>query len=148
MKIARPLARRIVDNLVKAAEEAAATAYAPYSNFMVGAAALTRSGKVYAGSNLENAAYGLGVCAEVAALTAANTAGDFDVIAVAVTGRPASGSPGAHIVTPCGRCRQLIYEASVVSGADIRVVCCNGDLSKRRTYAISELLPEGFGPEG
>ncbi|MGE0236000.1 cytidine deaminase [Methylocystis sp.] len=133
--------------LLEEAAEAAETAYAPYSKFSVGAAVRTRSGKTYKGSNLENAAYGVAMCAEVAALTAANTAGDFDVVAIAVLGHPA-GEPtrGHDIVTPCGRCRQMIYEASWVSDHDVRVICANGDGSKVNTWKISELLPSGFGP--
>lgn len=133
--------------LLKEAAKAAETAYAPYSKFSVGAAVRTRSGKTYIGSNLENAAYGVGMCAEVAALTAANSSRDYDVVAIAVLGHP-TGDPalGHDIVTPCGRCRQMIYEASQVSGDDVRVICANGDRSKVKAWTISELLPDGFGP--
>ena len=133
-------------DLCDAAALVATHAYAPYSKFAVGAAVRTKRG-VYTGSNLENAAYGVSICAEVSALAAANSAGDFDIRAIAVVGHP-EGNPnaGKKIVTPCGRCRQLIYEASQVSGVDIPVFCCNGDLSAQHTYLISELLPEGFGP--
>jgi cytidine deaminase len=137
----------IDQELCKAAAKVARTAYAPYSNFSVGAAVRTVGGTTYLGSNLENATYGVGICAEVSAVTAANSAGDFEIEAIAVVGYP-SDEPtlGENIVTPCGRCRQIILEASQVSGVDARVFCCNGDLSKCRSYVISELLPDGFGP--
>jgi cytidine deaminase len=133
--------------LCKKAAEAAGAAYEPYSKFSVGAAVRTRSGAIYAGSNLENASYGVGICAEVSALTAANSAGDFDVEAIAIVGYPNDNpAAGSAIVTPCGRCRQIIFEASQVSGQDVKVIACNGDLTKCRIYSISELLPDGFGP--
>jgi cytidine deaminase len=133
--------------LCEKAAEVARTAYEPYSKFSVGAAVRTRSGKIYVGSNLENAAYGVGICAEVSAVTAANSAGDFDIVAIAVVGYPTENlAAGGDIVTPCGRCRQIILEASHVSVTDIKVIACNGDLSRCRVYTISQLLPDGFGP--
>jgi cytidine deaminase len=129
------------------AAEAAQAAYEPYSRFSVGAAVRTRSGKIYSGANLENAAYGVGMCAEVAAVTAANSAGDFDIEAIAIVGYPTENpAAGTEIVTPCGRCRQIILEASHVAGNDIKVIACNGDLTRCRAYTITELLPDGFGP--
>jgi cytidine deaminase len=129
------------------ASNVARNAYAPYSGFAVGAAVRTKSGQVFAGANLENASYGVGICAEIAAITAANSAGDFEVEAIAVVGYKFLPQPlVSSIVTPCGRCRQIILEASHVAGTDIRVLCCNSDLTEIRAYAISELLPEGFGP--
>jgi cytidine deaminase len=128
------------------AAEFARTAYAPYSKFSVGAAVRTKQG-IYGGSNLENAAYGVGICAEVSAVTAANSAGDFEVEAIAVVGYPSNEpTAGTDIVAPCGRCRQIIFEASQVSRTDIRVISCNGDLSKCKVSLISELLPDAFGP--
>jgi cytidine deaminase len=132
--------------LCKRAADIARTAYAPYSKFSVGAAVRTKR-HVYVGSNLENASYGLGICAEVSAITAANSAGDLDIEAIAIVGYPSDEpTAGSDIVTPCGRCRQIIFEASQVSDVDIRVISCSGDLSKCRVYAISQLLPEAFGP--
>jgi cytidine deaminase len=133
--------------LCHAAAEAAQAAYEPYSRFSVGAAVRTRSGNIYRGANLENAAYGVGMCAEVAAITAANSAGDFDLEAIAIVGHPTDDpAAGTEIVTPCGRCRQIILEASHVSEHDVKVIACNGDLTRCRVYTISELLPDGFGP--
>jgi cytidine deaminase len=133
--------------LCNRAKKVAGTAYQPYSKFSVGAAVRTRTGNLYIGSNLENAAYGVGICAEVSAITAANAAGDFDIEAIAVVGYPSDNpTAGKDIVTPCGRCRQIIFEASQVSGIDITVISCNGDLTKCQTSSISKLLPDGFGP--
>ena len=133
--------------LVEAARDATGNAYAPYSGFAVGAAVRARSGRIYAGANLENAAYGVVMCGEVAAVTAANTAGDFDIDAIEVVGHkflpPLDAS---QIVTPCGRCRQIISEAAQLTKRDIRVFSCNGDLSRIHESTIFELLPEAFGP--
>ena len=133
--------------LVRAAFAASSYAYAPYSGFAVGAAVRTRSDSIYVGSNMENASYGLAVCAEVAALTASNTAGDFTPVQLAVAGRRILGPADSQtVVTPCGRCRQLICEAAHVSGVDIAVLSCSGDLSTVVKYRITELLPQAFGP--
>jgi cytidine deaminase len=135
------------NDLCKRAAEVAKTAYQPYSKFSVGAAVRTRSGKVYVGSNLENATYGVGICAEVSAITAANSAGDFDIEAIAVVGYPSDNpADGKDIVTPCGRCRQIILEASHVSETDVTVISCNGDLTRCLVSSISALLPDSFGP--
>lgn len=134
--------------LCRAALMAANNAYAPYSGFAVGAAVRTKDGNVFVGANLENASYGLGICAEIAALSAANTAGKYLIKSIAVTGLVFWPDTNAEtVVTPCGRCRQKIKEAADVSGTDITVLCCNGDLNNIREYRISELLPDSFGPE-
>ena len=134
--------------LAETALRACANAYAPYSGFAVGAAVRTKGGKVYVGANLENASYGMTMCAEVSAITAANAAGDYEIEAIAVAGYKFT-TPTSHasICTPCGRCRQLILEASQVSKKDILVLSCNGDLSKIDASEISKLLPMAFGPE-
>ena len=135
--------------LVRAAGEAASRAYAPYSGFAVGAAVRTRSGAIHRGCNLENASYGVVLCAEVGALTAAQVAGDGDaVVAIAVTGRlmDASAQQTSAVVTPCGRCRQLILEASHRAHVDVRVLCCSHDLGTVEVYTVESLLPHGFGP--
>jgi cytidine deaminase len=134
--------------LAEAALSAARNSYAPYSGFAVGSAVRTKSGRVYYGTNLENASYGVGMCAEVAAITAANSAGDFNIEAIAVVGYSKNEEKSkSAIVTPCGRCRQIIFEASQAADVDIRVICGNGDLSKIAVYTISQLLPDGFGPK-
>ena len=142
-------------HLITEARQAAYwNAYAPYSGFAVGAAARDKKGKIYRGANLENAAYGVVMCAEVGALTAANVDGAFDRLeAIAVIGF--SFHPRvdcSHIVTPCGRCRQLIYEASELARTSedsphIQVFACSGDLTQIEQWGIDEMLPRAFGPK-
>ncbi len=133
--------------LVEAARDVSLRAYAPYSGFAVGAAVRTKAGHVYAGANLENASYGLVICAEVSVMAVANAAGDFEVETIAVVGHKfTQPHDRSQVVTPCGRCRQVIFEASHVSDVDIRVLSCNGDLSQIVEAPISELLPAAFGP--
>lgn len=134
--------------LVEAARVAADRAYAPYSGFRVGAAARTADGAIHPGANMENASYGLSLCAEVQALMAASFAGGGAVVALAVTGFPADGpADGDGPVTPCGRCRQLLAEAAVRGGGDVRVLCASPDLSTVHVRTARSLLPEAFGPE-
>jgi cytidine deaminase len=123
-------------------------AYAPYSGFAVGAAARDKQGNIYLGANLENAAYGVVMCAEVGALTAANVQGAFDRLeAIAVVGFSFRQRVDySQIVTPCGRCRQLIFEASELSG-NIDVFACSGDLTIIEQWNIAEMLPRAFGPK-
>jgi cytidine deaminase len=133
--------------LIRRALKASGHAYAPYSGFAVGAAVRSRSGKVFLGANLENASYGVTMCAEVAAITAANTAGSYDLDAIAIVGHRFFKPADANlVVTPCGRCRQLLVEAAHQSGTDIRVLSCSGDLRRIQLAPISALLPEAFGP--
>jgi cytidine deaminase len=133
--------------LVEMAGDESRHAYAPYSGFAVGAAVRTRSGKTYTAANLENASYGLAICAEVAAIAAANAAGDFEVESIAIAGHKFKlPQDSTQVVTPCGRCRQVIFEAAQVSETNVRVFSCNGDLSEIVESTISELLPAAFGP--
>lgn len=136
--------------LVAMARAAALRAYAPYSRFSVGCAIESLDGEVVVGANMENACYRLGVCAEIAALTAAQQAFGLGRIArIAVSGGHvgADGTlAGAALVTCCGGCRQSILEAAHVSGRDLEVIASNGDGSEVATHRISELIPLGFGP--
>ena len=136
--------------LVERAREAALSAYAPYSRFSVGCAIESGDGEVVLGSNMENACYRLGVCAELSALAAASQAfGLNKIVRIAVTGGnigPDGTLRGAGAVTPCGGCRQSILEAAHVSGNDIEVICSSGDGSEVQRLVISDLLPRGFGP--
>jgi cytidine deaminase len=138
------------DPLVQQARGAALRAYAPYSRFSVGCAILSVDGGIALGSNMENACYRLGVCAEIAALTSAAQSFGLDRIArIAVAGGhigPDGLLAGAAPVTPCGGCRQAILEAAHVSGRDLELVSANGDGTKTIVSKISELLPLGFGP--
>jgi cytidine deaminase len=133
--------------LIRSALEISRNSYSPYSNFAVGAAVRGRSGKVHVGTNFENASYGLTMCAEVAALTAANTAGEHAIEAIAVIGhRYVAPESTAAPVTPCGRCRQLIAEVAQAGGIDVRVLSCSADLQVIMDCTIADLLPEAFGP--
>lgn len=134
--------RRLLD----AAEDTMKTAYNPYSHFYVGAALLTRDDKIITGSNVENAAYGSTICAERSALVRANAMGEKVYRSLAVISRGGdfkTESPSA----PCGNCRQMIYEASQVSGEDIEIIISNTDKTQIIIATISELLPLAFGPK-
>ncbi len=134
--------------LVEKAQEASARAYAPYSLFAVGAAVRSKSGTIYAAANLENASSGLTICAEAAALSLANSAGDPEIDAIAVVGFNFTDTAGAsRLVAPCGSCRQLIAEAAKRANGNVHVICCNGELSNIAVWTIAELLPNAFGPE-
>jgi cytidine deaminase len=138
------------DPLVERARAAALGAYAPYSRFSVGCAIESVDGEVVVGSNMENACYRLGVCGEIAALTAAQQAFGLDKVArIAVAGgHVADGRlAGEAVVTSCGGCRQSILEAAQLSGRDVEVVSANGDGTASRVNRISELIPWGFGPD-
>ena len=127
------------DDLIAAAREAAANSYSPYSNFAVGAALLFADGSVVTGTNIENASYGLALCAETVAVSKAMADGvRGGLVAVAVTG------PGEMPITPCGRCRQVLNELAQLGGTDPAILCVGPDEVRRTTLAA--LLPEAFGP--
>ena len=126
-----------VDDLFAAALDAQRHAYAPYSRFRVGAAVLTPSGRVFAGCNVENAAYPVGACAEAGAISAMALAGERSIAAVMVVG------DGDALVTPCGGCRQRIRE---FAGPDAPVHVA-GPEGVRRSFTLDELLPASFGPD-
>lgn len=137
------------DPLVERAREAALKAYAPYSRFSVGCAVESADGEIVLGTNMENACYRLGVCAEISALTAAQAAFGLDRVArIAIAGGHIEngGLVGEAVCTPCGGCRQAIFEAACLSGADLEVVSANGRGDQVESRRISELLPSGFGP--
>ena len=123
--------------LMRAARDAQTHAYAPYSQFAVGAAVLDENGHIHAGCNVENAAYPEGVCAEAGAIGAMVLAGGRQVRALAVVG------DGAGLVTPCGGCRQKLRE---FAAADTPVLV--GDRAELRAeFTLAQLLPSSFGPE-
>ncbi len=125
-----------IHRVVNAARRARKNAYAPYSRYPVGAAVLTKSGKVYTGCNVENAAYPSGLCAERVAIFKAVSEGERELAAIAVVTKN-SGSP-------CGACRQVFSEFAR-SDAVYIVANIRGDSYK--TFALAELLPERFGAE-
>ena len=121
-------------SLYRLAEEAKTNAYAPYSKFFVGAAVLTKSGVVYQGANIENSSYGATICAERVALSKAIYEGNLDIEAIAI-----SSSDEDSPASPCGICRQFIFEF----GDKIRIIL-GTDEDNLKEYTISDLLPEGF----
>ena len=138
------------ESLIQQARAAAIKAYAPYSRFSVGCAIESVDGEIVTGANMENACYRLGVCAEISALTAAQAAFGLEKVArIAVAGgHVADGAlAGAAIVTPCGGCRQAIYESACLSGRDVEIVTANGSGTEIDVVTINELLPKGFGPD-
>ncbi len=129
------LSDAVIERLVDAAGSVRQHAHAPYSNFAVGSAILDGDGGIHLGCNVENASYGLSVCAERHAVAAAVAAGAGQLIAVAVV--TATSPP----TSPCGACRQVLAEFG-----DMPVILANlkGD---RTLTTVAELLPAAFGPE-
>lgn len=119
------------DELRKVANESMQKAYAPYSHFPVGAAALTEDGRIVAGCNVENASYGLGLCAECSLVSNLTMTGGGKLVAfTCVDGH-------GNILMPCGRCRQLLFEHSA---PNMVLETVSG------VKTIDEVLPDAFGP--
>lgn len=136
--------------LIAAARDAAAKAYAPYSGFHVGAALRLKNGDIITGANVENASYGLALCAETSAVAKLANEGLIDQLSevAIIGGRPSdAGLQGTDPVNPCGRCRQILNEAAERSRTDIKVYCVSGDEKAVKDYQLSELLPAAFGPK-
>ncbi|MFH1262109.1 MAG: cytidine deaminase [Pseudomonadota bacterium] len=130
MKLDSKTQKRLLD----AALAAQKRAYAPYSNYRVGAALLTKSGEIFSGSNIENAAYSPSICAERTAIFKAVSEGFRDFIAIAIA--HASGSAS------CGVCRQVIREFA----PSLQQITIDAK-GKIRSFSSTDLLPESFGPE-
>ena len=122
------------DALIQAAIEARQQAYAPYSNYAVGAALLAGNGRFYTGCNVENASYGLAICAERTAVVKMVSAGEQKIEAVVVC--------TANAGSPCGACRQVLTEFA----GDVPVWLVDADGNGRAT-TLHTLLPDHFGPE-
>lgn len=125
----------VEDRLIQKALEAQKNAYVPYSVFPVGAALLTADGEIFSGCNVENAAYGLTICAERSACVKAISEGKKDFIAIAIVGDQDNPTP------PCGACRQFLYEFK----PDLKIHLIGRE--EIITFDLRELLPEAFGPE-
>ncbi|MGI8789177.1 MAG: cytidine deaminase [Pyrinomonadaceae bacterium] len=125
--------KKELEELVEAAKEVRELAYAPFSNFRVGAAVRTKSGKIFTGCNIESASYGLTVCAERVAIWKAVSEGEREFSEIAVV------ADTKELTPPCGVCRQIIWEFS----GDIPVILANlkGDVE---TVQMKELLPRAF----
>jgi cytidine deaminase len=124
-----------LSQMIAEAREALARAYAPYSSFRVGACLEAASGRLYAGCNVENAAYPVSQCAEATAIGAMVAAGERRIVSVVVL------TEGVLPCPPCGRCRQQLAE---FAGADVPVHLC-GPEGVRLTATLGELLPRAFG---
>ena len=124
-------------DLFEAARAVRERAYAPYSKFLVGAAVRSESGAIFAGCNVENAAYPVGTCAEAGAISAMIAAGQARIVEAMVLG------DGAGLVTPCGACRQRLREfgerTTPIHIADPRGV--------KASFTLEALLPSSFGPQ-
>ena len=125
--------KSMYDDLIEAAKEARMRAYAPYSKFLVGAAILTRSGKMFLGCNVENSSYGAAICAERVAVGNAYAQGEREFAAIAIVADAPAPCP------PCGICRQVLFEV----GEEMEVILTNlrGDV---RVYRMRDLLPDAF----
>jgi cytidine deaminase len=132
-----PMDAALEQRLLQAARAVRERAYAPYSNFAVGAALLDEAGRIHAGANVENAAYPQGLCAEACAIAHLVAAGGRRIRAVAVCGE------AAEPVTPCGGCRQKLREFA----ADATPVLVGDASGLRARYTLGELLPASFGPD-
>ena len=129
------------EELVRQALAAMKFAYVPYSGFTVGAALLTKSGKVYLGCNIENAAYGPSNCAERTALFKAVSEGVREFDAIAIVGSKV-GEKNTLVTGPCGVCRQALYE---FGGPKLTVIMAK-DENDYIVTTLGDLLPYGFGP--
>ena len=149
-KIARRQMREIhmrkeeIENLIKEAFEAVKNSYAPYSNFNVGAALLSRDGRIFKGCNIENAAYTPTNCAERTAFFKAVSEGvrDFEAICVLGGRDAAKGASITEYCGPCGVCRQVMME---FCSPDFLIILAKS-VEAYEVYTLSDLFPQGFGP--
>lgn len=133
----------MLDDLFEAAKAVRERAHAPYSRFKVGAAIRARSGTIYPGCNVENAAYPVGSCAEAGAISAMLAGGDASIEEILVLGWTDANPNAAGLTTPCGGCRQRIREFAAPSTP----VHIAGPEGVRRSFTLDELLPASFGPD-
>ncbi len=128
--------KELIQKAVAAALKARKNAYAPYSGFMVGAAVITKNGRVFPGVNVENSSFGATVCAERTALFSAITAGQGDIAAVVV-----AAALDGHAVSPCGICRQTLADFN----PDMKVILVNAESGKiEKETTVAALLPDRF----
>ena len=125
------------ERLLAAAREVAARAHSPYSKVQVGAALLTRSGAIFHGCNVENASYGLTICAERNAVTAAVAAGEREFVAMAIFTNQEEAWP------PCGACRQVLHEFA----PDLALLIGGGGGGEVQRFSLASCLPRAFGPK-
>lgn len=123
-----------LNELIEKAIEGQRNSYAPYSNYFVGAAVLTKSGKIYSGCNIENASYGLGNCAERTAVFKAVSEGEKEIEMIVIVTRDGGMS--------CGACRQVLNEFN----PNMKIITVDKDRKIRHEVVLSDLLPHAFGP--
>lgn len=136
IRVFKDLEPELMLELINQAQSAYQQAYVPYSHYPVGSAVLFSSGKIYSGCNVENASYGLTVCAERNAIFQAVAEGERELKGVAIA------VPTDTFPSPCGACRQVMREFAV----DCPVVLVNGS-GKTKVTSLRTLLPDSFGPE-
>ena len=141
--------QEIIKLLIEEAAKARNMAYAPYSKYLVGAALVVPSGRIYTGCNVENASYGLTNCAERTAIFKAVSEGQRHIDAIAIVGGPlipeeteGAFKPSGEYAFPCGACRQVLSEFLPESG-DIDIIVANG-VDDYKVFTLSELLPYTF----
>lgn len=132
--LAVPLSPETVSTLIQKAIEGQQNSYSPYSQYRVGAAVLTKSGKIYTGCNIENASYGLANCADRTAVFKAVSEGDKDLIAIAIVTRDGG--------MPCGACRQVLNEFN----PNMIIITLDETGTIRNQTTLDQLLPNAFGP--
>ena len=132
------------EELIQKALEVRKKAYVPYSHHPVGAALLTKSGHVYTGCNVENAAFGPGICAERTAVVKAVSEGERDFVRIAVVGGP-ENAEHLPLCPPCGICRQVLNEFA--EPGSFEVILGTDDPENMKVLKLEELLPYGFGPK-
>jgi len=133
--------KKVINLLITEAQKARKMAYAPYSNYLVGAALVVPSGNIYTGCNVENASYGLTNCAERTAIFKAVSEGQRHIDAIAIVGAPLMDEPSDYAY-PCGSCRQVMSEFLPESG-NIEVIVAKS-LDDYKIFKLSELLPNSF----
>ncbi len=126
-----------LESMFKLLQKAKNSAYAPYSNFSVGACILSENSIFHIGCNVENAAYPQGCCAEASAISAMIISGDKRIIEIGIMGS------GDSLCTPCGGCRQKIREFADMNS----LIHIFNDTSHQKTFTLAELLPYSFGPD-
>ena len=141
--------QEIIKLLIEEAAKARNMAYAPYSKYLVGAALVVPSGRIYTGCNVENASYGLTNCAERTAIFKAVSEGQRHIDAIAIVGGPlipeeteGAFKPSSEYAFPCGACRQVLSEFLPESG-DIDIIVANG-VDDYKVFTLSELIPYTF----
>ena len=133
-----------IQELIKSALAARNKAYAPYSEYLVGAAILTQDDRIYTGINIENASYGASNCAERTAIFKAVSEGNVKIKAVAIAGG-VKDNPITGFAYPCGICRQVMREFCLKPD-DLVVIVAKNE-AEYRTFTLNDLLPASFGPD-